>query len=376
MRTSPAACIVSLSVFLAVGISAATTVFAEPPADAKPKEPSSLDRSYGIAGQDRAPAETRIEKALEEPTEVEFIDAPLSDVVDFLKTRHKIDIRLHKKALDEAGIATDSAITQNLKNVSLRSALRILLRDLGLNYVIRDETLSITTNAEAETIMQIRVYPVGDLLDRTDRDELRLNPASDLIETITSSAAPTSWSEVGGAGGIRYLPVVESLVIRQTSDVHDEIHDLLGAARKARSLEPAGPERQAADVDPNQLFVQVYRLDGGTEVYELAADAAPAGNKDAKPTEKKPATPTKALLVSNRALADDLARAIPKIVEPASWQDGGGQGTIESIGVGLAVRQTRRVHLEVARFLQSVERSKMLSVPMHSGGGGMFRVGD
>ena len=111
------------------------------------------------------PAEVKIVKALDEMTELDNIqEMPLTDVIDYLKTKHDIEIQLDNKALEEAGVALDTPITRNLKNITLRSALRLVLRELDLTYVIRDEVLLITTTAQAETIMTTKVYPVADLV--------------------------------------------------------------------------------------------------------------------------------------------------------------------------------------------------------------------
>jgi hypothetical protein len=112
----------------------------------------------------RGPAEKKITEALRSPTQLEFIETPLQDVVDFLKDFHGIEIQMDKKALDDVGIASDTPITRNLKGISLRSALRLLLRDLDLTYVIQDEVLLITTPEEAETRLSTKVYPVADLV--------------------------------------------------------------------------------------------------------------------------------------------------------------------------------------------------------------------
>ncbi len=110
-------------------------------------------------------AEVKIVKALDEMTELDNIqEMPLTDVIDYLKTKHDIEIQLDSKALEEAGVALDTPITRNLKNITLRSALRLMLRELDLTYVIRDEVLLITTTAQAETIMTTKVYPVADLV--------------------------------------------------------------------------------------------------------------------------------------------------------------------------------------------------------------------
>ncbi|HUE71967.1 MAG TPA: hypothetical protein VMP01_13860, partial [Pirellulaceae bacterium] len=48
--------------------------------------------------------------------------------------------------------------------ISLRSALRIMLGELKLTYVIRDEVMQITTPEDAENQLVTKVYPVGDLV--------------------------------------------------------------------------------------------------------------------------------------------------------------------------------------------------------------------
>jgi general secretion pathway protein D len=58
-----------------------------------------------------------------------------------------------------------------------------------------------------------------------------------LIELITSTIAPDTWDEVGGAGAIEPFPVNLSLVISQTQDVHEQIADLLDQLRRLQDLQ-------------------------------------------------------------------------------------------------------------------------------------------
>ena len=51
-----------------------------------------------------------------------------------------------------------------LKGITLRSALRLMLDDLGLTYLIQDEVMQITTPEKAEARLLTKVYPVGDLV--------------------------------------------------------------------------------------------------------------------------------------------------------------------------------------------------------------------
>jgi len=108
--------------------------------------------------------EQRINRELQENTELEFIETPLGEAFDFLKDMHKIEIQIDTGALEDVGIDIDTPITRNLKGISLRSALRLILRDLDLTYMIRDEVLLITTPEVADTHLAVKVYPVGDLV--------------------------------------------------------------------------------------------------------------------------------------------------------------------------------------------------------------------
>jgi hypothetical protein len=108
--------------------------------------------------------EKKIMSALKSPTQVDFIETPMQDVIDFLKDYHGIEIQIDTKALNDVGIDPTTPITKNLKGISLRSALKLMLRELELTYVIQDEVLLITTPEEAETHLSTKVYPVADLV--------------------------------------------------------------------------------------------------------------------------------------------------------------------------------------------------------------------
>ena len=104
------------------------TVAKERPA---PKDrPAAKQRTRPAVVQPLPPGgnEAVIEKALSQPTELDFTDSPLSNVIDYLKDHHSqkaghpFDIQLDTKALNDAGIAPDTPVTKCLKGISLRSA--------------------------------------------------------------------------------------------------------------------------------------------------------------------------------------------------------------------------------------------------------------
>ncbi len=110
------------------------------------------------------PAEQKIQKELDEPTQIDFIDTPLEDVLNYLEDFHEIEIEIDQRALDDIGVDSGSPINRNLSGISLRSALRLMLDDLDLTYIIDNEVLMITSIEEAETRLVTKVYPVADLV--------------------------------------------------------------------------------------------------------------------------------------------------------------------------------------------------------------------
>jgi len=120
---------------------------------------------YGAADLSRRePGEKKIDEALKSPTAIEFVETPLRDVIDYLRDLHKVEIQLDMRELEGMGINGDTPVTVNLKGISLRSALKLLLDNLGLKFVVHDEVLLVTSKAKAEEeFLTTKVYPVADL---------------------------------------------------------------------------------------------------------------------------------------------------------------------------------------------------------------------
>jgi hypothetical protein len=198
------------------------------------------------------PIEQAIEEALDSPAEVEFLETPLPDAMGWLESQHHIQIEIDTRALEDVGlVSTDLLITKSLKDISLRSALNLMLRGHDLTYAIQDEVLLITTPEEAETRLTTRVYPVGDLLVPQCKSAQFSGGGDMLIDVITTTLAPATWGEVGGAGSIAGASFgnVPALVISQTQDVHREIASLLKLLRTAAAEGPKSASVQSTTED-------------------------------------------------------------------------------------------------------------------------------
>lgn len=179
-------------------------------------------------------ARERIHAALESPTSVEFVETPLSDVVEYLKDVHKIEIQFDSRALEDAGAAVDTSIHKTLKNISLGAALRLMLEPLDLTYLIQNEVLLITSKDKADSIMEIKVYDVTDLVSPST--ELNGDKLHSLANVIQSTAFPHTWKAEGGPGRLEPL-ILENkstLVVTQSARGHEEINSLLTKLRQAK----------------------------------------------------------------------------------------------------------------------------------------------
>jgi hypothetical protein len=204
-------------------------------------------------GEEPTAWEKRIEETLNAPTQVEFVETPLQDVIDFLKDYHKIEIQLDIRG-NELNIEPTTPITKNFKGISLRSALRLLLGELKLTYVLRDEVLLITTPQQAAQMLDTRVYPIGDLASVVSGKPQPAGPYGSYVvrdesleNVIRTTVEPGSWIESGGPGTLAAIALESQrvLIVHQTYAAHRQItlllaslRDLAGKSQPAKS-EPA-----------------------------------------------------------------------------------------------------------------------------------------
>jgi tetratricopeptide (TPR) repeat protein len=124
-------------------------------------------KSSSVDLKKKGSADEKIDEVLDSPllsTGLQFTDVPLEQVVANLRDQYDIEVQIDGPALDDVGLGPDELVTVDLRNITLRSALRLMLGNLQLTYVIRDEVLMITTKEEAETELVVKVYPVADLV--------------------------------------------------------------------------------------------------------------------------------------------------------------------------------------------------------------------
>ncbi len=121
-------------------------------------------------------------------------------------------------------MGSETPVTRNLNGIPLKSALRLLLSEYDLDYVIRDDVLMITTNDVASNWLELEVYDVSD----------RVGPgvnAQEVAATLSMLHQPV----VQGMGGgmvmpsdlkIRIVPFHNLLIVYAPQHEHEKIEDL------------------------------------------------------------------------------------------------------------------------------------------------------
>jgi hypothetical protein len=175
--------------------------------------------------------EKSILRALNTPMTIKFKDSRFEDVIEYLKTVTNQPIMLDQSALDEAKLNYDTPVTLNIRDVSLRTVLRKILGDFGLTYIIKDETIQVTSMVKARETLVTRSYNIRDLVD--PGNSVLWGPGINAVQTaqnvnaimelIQTSVDPESWTKNGGKGTIVFHGPSMSLVIKNTAEVHGMI---------------------------------------------------------------------------------------------------------------------------------------------------------
>src|SRR5262249_23606973 len=103
--------------------------------------------------------ELEIEHRLRTPVNLNFTDQSLESVIEELSSWHNINIVPDFASLDQEGISLKRPVTLKVQDISLKSALELLLHNLHLTYVLQDEVLLITTERHAVGKQVTTTYP-------------------------------------------------------------------------------------------------------------------------------------------------------------------------------------------------------------------------
>jgi general secretion pathway protein D len=265
----------------------------------------------------RSPRERQIEQALKTQVLLKYNQRPLTEVLNDLAKLANISIYLDPQGMAAEGVTTDTPVSINLSNeVSLKSALLLILEPLRMNYVIANDVLKVTSSELTVGKVYTKSYPVADLIIPIP------NFVPDGREGI--NAALEQGYRRAGYGG----PIGFGVGGAPTVVVAD-----------AGRATPVNPVAQAQFFDrPNSPPVSGV---------PQAINFGPGG-----------------LGGGSQADFDPLIDLITATIAPQTWDTVGGPGSIQPFetNLTLVVSQTQEVHEQIADLLQQLRRLQDLQV--------------
>jgi general secretion pathway protein D len=252
---------------------------------------------------------SKVNEALGRRLEMDFVDRPLSDVALYLTDVTGVTFHLQRKKLEEASVSETTPVTSHFKDIRLKTWLDLALEELELTYVVRDDIVVITTPEHAEATMEVRVYDCRDLL------AMPAPVGADKWLPATRRAA-------GVSGGFFSMP------------------DEPAAAASAKTQGAAGAPAPG-------------RGGGGFGGGPMASGADPYSGNDG------PGRP----LSEHDLRVESLITLITGNIDPDSWDDVGGPGSIHEYNGLIVVTQTGQTHDKIERVLDMLRAAAGLDGP-------------
>jgi general secretion pathway protein D len=262
------------------------------------------------------PQPTRSEKqiltAFEKVVDVDFHEVPLEVCIVQLGELSELTIHLDRTTLTEEGTALDQPINLSLKGCRLESVLHLLLTPVQLDALPEDDVLLITTRSKAGDKLITRTYLVADL-------------CPDLVGGDFDKPG-------GGRGGMGGGGMGGGFGGMGGGMMNVEDNGKVGA-------DGAGGAGGA----------------GGGAGNGSAGGGRGGGSGTAGGANVPPRAPMRSY--------NALMNAISTTVEPDSWEDLSGPGSMIPVFVSrsLVVRQTWSVHRKVLQLLRDLREARQLS---------------
>ena len=265
------------------------------------------------ADRRRSASELEIERKLRTPVLPRYDNTPLAEVVEQLSQLTGVNIHLDPRGLGQEGVRSDAPVSLNLgQEVSLQSALNLILEPLHLTYMVKDEVLKITSEQLRDGDVYQKVYNVADLVIPIPN----FVPSSNigLQGLINDAYAAIPQNNRTYSGPVAVVPT---------------------AAGGPAAAGPMGP-----GVLPQQF--------GSPAGSPSTGESGPGGLGGAA-----------------NADFDSLIDLIVSTVEHDSWMENGtGDGEIQPFptNLSLVISQTQRVHEQIADLLEQLRRLQDLQV--------------
>jgi len=267
------------------------------------------DHSGGIPIINKSDKNKEIEHSLSKHVRLNFTDTPLEQVLDDLRSWHNINIVPDLPAIESEGISLKRPVSIKLEDVSLKSALNMILHQAHLIWVIKDEVLQVTTEHQANGTLETRTFQVTDLV--LPVENYGMPGPADLLRALDDQRRPAGGLQQGQAS-----PYTGPFQMQNGQPVSSP-----GTPTPPTS--PVTPFGRGPGMPGNPTV-------GGTTVTRSRSQTS----------------------------EDALIQLIKNTIKPQSWADMGGTGTIEYFPPAntLVVNQASDIQEQIADLLAALRR--------------------
>ncbi|MCH8830021.1 MAG: hypothetical protein IID45_10640, partial [Planctomycetes bacterium] len=253
---------------------------------------------YGPDNRTRTQEEKRIEQSLSRQISLHFKDAPLADIIRHIATVADINVVLDRLGLEDEAVTTNTKVSIDVDGIMLKSTLNLILRPLNLDYTIEDEVLKVTSRMRVQGKLVVATYSVADLVV----------PIPNFTRPMGAIGMDAEGRGISGFGAMQSIPSYGM------GGAQFQVNDLIGQNQG----NPFGQGNLQARVNGNSSAIDF----------------------------------------------DTLSELITQTIEPESWREIGGPGSLKHFEttLSLVIRQTQKVHEEIADLLKQLRRLQDLQV--------------
>lgn len=227
----------------------------------RPAQPQAADQATPSVDPklvDQNGVEAALRQKLSGKVSFQATDIPLEDVAKQLSTMCDVPIIVDRRALEEIGLTPDFPVSVSLSDVSLGSMLGIVLREVDLTYMIKDEVIQITTLEAAEGNLTNRVFSIP----ATMKDK-----PNEIIKALTATITPDFWEQLGGPGTV--TPVGGKLAVSATEQVHELVGEFLAKL--------SGTQEMTVSIQDGTAILRATESTGFKYVQAVASAVRKAG---------------------------------------------------------------------------------------------------
>jgi hypothetical protein len=134
--------------------------------------------------------------------------------------------------MQEANVDYKDKVSLKFPKLTVRTALKKILGDKGLTYIIKEGNLQVMTPKKASEYTVVRTYQIDDLTAPDPMIQRMFGPfvaqaqkirnAQSIIGLIQGSIEPSYW-QPNGPGTITFEPISGALIVRASAEMHYQL---------------------------------------------------------------------------------------------------------------------------------------------------------